>query len=71
MPKSSIAHNCNWPFLTFLGRCVEEIKGRCRGSPQAITHGGCPNIEWRQDGEQVTADIAGNVVLTDPFLHDL
>jgi len=63
VPEPANAHHGDRPLP---GRHVE---GRGRGGAEPVPHGGRPDVEGRQDREQVAADIGRDVVLAE-FLFD-
>ena len=66
MPEATVAHDRNGAFGG-LG-AVERRRAR---PAQSVTHGGGANVEGRQDGKQVTADVAADVVLTQLAFYQL
>ncbi len=48
-----------------------RVERRRTGPAQAVAHGGGADVEGRQDGEQVTADVAAHVMLAQFALHQL
>ena len=65
MPEATITHHRDGTLARW---CIER-RGSC--TAQAIAHGGVTNIERRQDGEQVAANVSAHVVLTQLALHQL
>ena len=56
VPKAAVAHDGQRAPIG-LGR----VEGRSTGPAQSIAHGGRANVEGRQDGKQVTADVGADV----------
>ena len=65
MPKSAIANDRNRALV------AAAVKGAVGGRPKAIAHGRTADFKRRQAGEEMTADVGGDLVLAQLFLHQL
>jgi len=60
VPEAAVPHHADGPFA--LRRAGRRVERRRAGRAQAVAHGRVPEIERRQDGEQVAADVGAHVV---------
>src|SRR4029077_5507242 len=57
VPESAVAHDADGALLGLV-----SIERGGAGPAEAVAHGGGADVEWRQDGKQVAADVGAHVV---------
>ena len=65
VPEAAVAHDGDRPFVRL------HVESRGGGRAEAEAHGRRPDVEGRQDGEQVTSDVSRHMVLAELLLDHL
>ncbi len=66
VPEAAIAHHADGAALR-----PRVVQRRGPGPTEPVTHRGVADVEGRQDGEQVTTDVAGDVMRSKLAFHQL
>ena len=69
VPKPTIADHRDGPFAP--AARAPAVKGPVRGRTKPISHGRAADVEGRQAGKQMTADIGADLVFAQFLLHQL
>src|SRR5690606_11191173 len=65
VPETTVTHHRNRTLVRI------HVQGGRTSATQAITHGGVTQVEGRQNGKQVTANVGRHVVFAQFALHQL